>query len=109
MKTGPDLDVRLTIPLSAVSVAAPLPELLTQENVAAITGMPPERYLETVRAPGFPIQVSKLGRLRFVVREEFVAWIRAGAALATQATDEAAREAALAQRVGVEPRRKGGR
>ena len=100
-----DLNVTMSIPTDGLTITAPLPELVSQENVAAITGMPPARFLEAVRAPGFPLQVTKMGRLRFVDRSEFVAWIKSGAALQGAQTPEPAnevnREVALAARLGV--------
>jgi len=52
------------------------PELLSQRNVEAVTGIPARVYLEEIRAPGFPLAVIKLGKLRLVERASFVAWLR---------------------------------
>lgn len=54
--------------------AAP-PEMLSQKNVEAVTGIPARVYLEEVRAPHFPLPVVKLGKLRLVNRAAFVAYL----------------------------------
>jgi len=104
-KRDTDLDVRLTIPLDALVISQPLPELLSQRNVEAVTGMDADRYRKLVGAPGFPLAVSRVGRLVFVDRAEFVAWIRAKATPRAEApatpSGEAIRDAARAARLGV--------
>ncbi|AGP40268.1 hypothetical protein [Sorangium cellulosum] len=51
--------------------------MLSQKNVEAVTGIPARVFLDTIRAPGFPLPVTKLGKLRLVPREAFVAYLRA--------------------------------
>jgi len=52
------------------------PELLTQRNVESVVGLPAEVYLEVLRSPGFPVPVTKLGKLRVVERVPFLAWVK---------------------------------
>lgn len=52
--------------------------LLSQRTVEAVTGIPASIYLERVKAPGFPVRVIKIGKLRLVDCGEFVAWLKAG-------------------------------
>ncbi len=66
----------LELPAGAVTVQAAPPELLSQLNVLQVTGIPRKAFLELLRAPGFPLTVSRLGHLRLVDRVEFVAWLR---------------------------------
>lgn len=65
----------LAIPHEAIRIVAPPPDTLSQRNVEAVTGIPARIYLEAVRRPGFPLRVSRLGKLRIVNRVAFVAWI----------------------------------
>ncbi|WP_437996482.1 hypothetical protein WMF26_36340 [Sorangium sp. So ce185] len=51
--------------------------MLSQKNVASVTGIPARVFLDTIRAPGFPLPVAKLGKLRLVRREAFVAYLQA--------------------------------
>jgi len=41
--------------------------------------VPSRPYLEAVRDPGFPLAVTRLGKLRIVNRAAFVAWLERGA------------------------------
>ena len=69
-------ELTLTIPLAALSgltVIAPRSAMLSQLNVEHELGMPPRTYLEMIRAPGFPVSVKCVGKLRFVHREDFIA------------------------------------
>ncbi|WP_437303927.1 hypothetical protein [Sorangium sp. So ce388] len=67
----------LAIPLDGLTITVPPPEMLSQKNVEAFTGIPARVFLDTIRAPGFPLPVTKLGKLRLVQREAFVAHLRA--------------------------------
>ncbi|WP_437945296.1 hypothetical protein WME98_30680 [Sorangium sp. So ce296] len=67
----------LSIPLDGLTITAPPPEMLSQKNVEAVTGVPARVFLDTIRAPGFPLPVTKLGKLRLVQREAFVAYLQA--------------------------------
>ncbi|XXY44987.1 hypothetical protein WME91_33805 [Sorangium sp. So ce269] len=67
----------LSIPLDGLTITAPPPEMLSQKNVEAVTGIPARLFLDTIRAPGFPLPVTKLGKLRLVQREAFVTYLRA--------------------------------
>ncbi|HTN90872.1 MAG TPA: hypothetical protein VL242_44670 [Sorangium sp.] len=105
----------LAIPLDGLTITAPPPEMLSQKNVESVTGIPPRVFLDTIRAPGFPLPVTKLGKLRLVEREAFVAHLRA---LASEpelrrdaAADEHTRVAAVLAAAGLEsvPRARTGR
>ncbi|XXZ55353.1 hypothetical protein WME74_37455 [Sorangium sp. So ce341] len=67
----------LAIPLDGLTIWAPQPEMLSQKNVESVTGIPARVFLDTIRAPGFPVPVAKLGKLRLVRREAFVAYLQA--------------------------------
>ena len=41
-----------------------------------MTGIRASEYLDHIRAPGFPLVVCKLGKLRLVDCAAFVAWIK---------------------------------
>ncbi|XXY52683.1 hypothetical protein WME91_16265 [Sorangium sp. So ce269] len=63
----------LAIPLDGLTITAPQPELLSQKNVESVTGIPARVFLDTIRSPGFPLQIMKLGKLRLVRREAITA------------------------------------
>src|SRR6478752_6647949 len=69
----------LAIPNDAVQVIAAPPETISQRNVEAATGVHARAYLETIRDPGFPLAVTRLGKLRIVNRAAFVQWLEKGA------------------------------
>ena len=69
----------LAIPPNALRITAPPPDTISQRNVEAMTGIPPRVFLEVVRAPGFPLPVTRLGKLRIVNRIAFVEWVERGA------------------------------
>ena len=97
----------LAIPLEGLTLTAPQPEMLSQKNVEAVTGIPARVFLDTIRAPGFPLPVTKLGKLRLVEREAFVAYLRALAgepiSRRTAEADERTRVAAVLATAGLEP------
>ncbi|WP_437666848.1 hypothetical protein [Sorangium sp. So ce1182] len=97
----------LAIPLNGLTITAPPPEMLSQKNVETVTGIPPRVFLDTIRAPGFPLPVTKLGKLRLVEREAFVAYLRAlagqPASQRTAEADERTRVAAVLAAAGLEP------
>jgi hypothetical protein len=81
----------IAIPLDALTVFAPLPELLSQRNVESVTGIPARTFHAMIRASGFPLPVSRLGKLRLVDRAAFVSHVKALAthdALEVKAADE---------------------
>ncbi|WP_437665491.1 hypothetical protein [Sorangium sp. So ce1182] len=96
----------LAIPLDGLTITAPPPEMLSQRNVEAVTGIPARVFLDTIRAPGFPLPVTKLGKLRLVERGAFVAHLRALASepeLRRDAdADERTRVAAVLAAAGLE-------
>ncbi|CAN96249.1 hypothetical protein predicted by Glimmer/Critica [Sorangium cellulosum So ce56] len=67
----------LAIPLDGLTITAPQPEMLSQKNVESVTGIPARVFLDTIRAPGFPLPVTKFGKLRLIQREAFVAYLQA--------------------------------
>jgi len=69
----------LAIPNEAIRVTAAPPDTITQRNVESATGVPPRAYLEAVRDPGFPLAVTRLGKLRIVNRAAFITWLERGA------------------------------
>jgi len=69
----------LAIPSHAIRVTAAPPDTISQKNVEAATGVPARVYLEAIREPGFPLSVTRLGKLRIVNRVAFVAWLERGA------------------------------
>ncbi|MDC0678255.1 hypothetical protein [Sorangium atrum] len=97
----------LAIPLDGLTLTAPQPELLSQKNVESVTGIPARVFLDTIRAPGFPLPVTKLGKMRLVRREAFVAYLQALARdpgpRQAAAEDERTGVAAVLAAVGLEP------
>ncbi|MBK9260991.1 MAG: hypothetical protein IPM54_14425 [Polyangiaceae bacterium] len=41
----------------------------------AVLGIPPDRFLAMVRAPGFPLRVASVGKLRIVKTEDVIAYL----------------------------------
>ncbi|WP_437779103.1 hypothetical protein [Sorangium sp. So ce1097] len=97
----------LAIPLEGLTLTAPQPEMLSQKNVESVTGIPARVFLDTIRGPGFPLPVTKLGKLRLVQREAFVAYLQAlagdPASLRDAEADEGTRVAAVLAAAGLEP------
>ncbi|WP_437939223.1 hypothetical protein [Sorangium sp. So ce341] len=97
----------LAIPLDGLTITAPQPEMLSQKNVEAVTGIPARVFLDTIRAPGFPLPVTKLGKLRLVQREAFVSHLQAlataPASRGDAEADEHTRVAAVLASAGLEP------
>ncbi|WP_438023424.1 hypothetical protein [Sorangium sp. So ce233] len=98
----------LAIPLDGLTIAAPQPEMLSQKNVESVTGIPARVFLDTIRAPGFPLPVTKLGKLRLVQREAFVGYLQALASgdpapRRPVAADERTGVAAVLAAAGLEP------
>jgi hypothetical protein len=96
----------LAIPLDGLTITAPPPEMLSQKNVESVTGIPARVFLDRIRAPGFPLLITKLGKLRLVQREAFVAYLRAlasePASRHTTEADERTRVAAVLASAGLE-------
>jgi hypothetical protein len=97
----------LVIPLDGLTITVPQPEMLSQKNVEAVTGIPARVFLDTIRAPGFPLLITKLGKLCLVQRESFVAYLRAlasePASRRTAEADENTRVTAVLASAGLEP------
>jgi hypothetical protein len=64
------------LPPASVTVVAAPPDLVCQNNVEAVTGVPKSAYLDLLRRADCPVHVARHGKLRFVPRAEFVAWVR---------------------------------
>lgn len=77
--SGACVTAMLAIPNDAIRVVAAPPDTISQRNVEATTGVPSRAYLEAVRDPGFPLAVTRLGKLRIVNRAAFIAWLEKGA------------------------------
>ncbi|WP_437625527.1 hypothetical protein [Sorangium sp. So ce1151] len=96
----------LTIPLDGLTITAPQPEMLSQKNVETVTGIPARVFLDTIRAPAFPLLITKLGKLRLVQREAFIAYLRSlasePASRRTTEADERTRVAAVLASAGLE-------
>lgn len=73
---APSIAASISIPLDAFTVVAAPPIMLSQLNVEAVVAVSVRVYLEAIRAPGFPLPVMKLGKLRLVECAGFVAWLR---------------------------------
>ncbi|XYH94643.1 hypothetical protein ACMHYB_43485 [Sorangium sp. So ce1128] len=97
----------LAIRLDGLTIMAPQPEMLSQKNVESVTGIPARVFLDTIRSPGFPLQVTKLGKLRLVRREAFIAYLQALAShrapRRAPAEDERTGVAAVLAAAGLEP------
>jgi len=97
-----DVAVTLSIPADQITVAAPLPEVLTQHNALAVVGVPPGQFLAMLRSPAFPLPVAKRGKLRLVERAPFVAWLlRAATPRATADLVGEDQQATVAARLGL--------
>lgn len=70
----------LEIPWDALTITAPPPDMISQRNVEAVTGIPARVYLEAIRSPAFPLPVARLGKLRLVERAAFLEYLRGLAA-----------------------------
>ncbi|WP_437523314.1 hypothetical protein WME79_33860 [Sorangium sp. So ce726] len=81
--------------------------MLSQKNVESVTGIPARVFLDTIRRPGFPLPVTRLGKLRLVQREAFVTYLQAlagdPAPRRAAAEDERTGVAAVLAAVGLEP------
>jgi hypothetical protein len=49
--------------------------MVSQLTILHVCGISPRVCLELLRADGCPLRLIKLGKLRLVRREEFVAWL----------------------------------
>jgi len=79
----------LVIPAGAITLIAPRPAFVSQKTSLNILGIPPDRFLAMVRAPGFPLPVARLGKQRVVDTDAVIAYLRAlGASPANLGTDE---------------------
>lgn len=89
----------LELPADAITITAAPPEMISQRNVEAVTGIPARVYLEEIRSASFPLPVVKLGKLRLVKRVAFVAYLESlasGPGLARARPDDVAEADAVA-------------
>jgi len=86
-RTPATMTVTVALDPEGLTVTAAPPETLSQLNVEHVTGVPVRAFLEAIRAPGFPLDVAKLGKLRIVHRAEFVRWLLAQTAKDLHAPD----------------------
>lgn len=101
----------IPVPREALTMIAAPPDTLSQMNVEQATGVPARTFLEMIRRPGFPVRVTKLGRLRVVDRLAFVGHVRG---LGETVRDAEARaegtepdgESELLEELGLEQRKK---
>lgn len=100
----------IELPAEALTVIAAPPDLISQRNVEAVTGIPARVYLDELRAPGFPVAVIKVGKLRLVEREAFLSYLRTRACRPPRSPGEAAPDgvAAVLAEIGLEPAPKRG-
>ena len=73
---GDSVTLPIVVPRALMTIVAALPDLLSQKNVFAVTGIPPRAYLATLRDAAFDVPIAKIHRLRVVDRAAFVAWVR---------------------------------
>lgn len=91
---APVLTATIALPADSFTVIASPPELLSQINVEVVIAVSSRVYLETIRAPGFPLAVMKLGKLRLVDRAAFVGWLRSQAAASSSTSTAPANDSA---------------
>ncbi|MDC3979798.1 hypothetical protein [Polyangium jinanense] len=58
-------------------MVAPRAAFVSQRTSLDLLGIPRDRYLALVRAPGFPLPVTPIGKLRMVDTEAMIAYLRA--------------------------------
>jgi len=76
----PGIDLSsISLPSINVTVQACPPDMLSQRNIEAATGIPARTFLELARDPGFEVPVVRLGKLRLVNRAAFLKWLDAQA------------------------------
>lgn len=108
LPSGAHVTTTVVLPADAFTITAALPEMLSQNNIEAVTGIGVRVYLETIRAAGFPLKVTKIGGLRLVDRAAFVTWLRSGAAASSSTStaandaDDADEDAQLRAKIGLE-------
>lgn len=69
--------VTIPIPRAALTITAPLPELVSQRTSEGVLGLPRRAFLDLLpafRAAGG--ETIAAGKLRMVLRVDFVAWLR---------------------------------
>ncbi len=69
--------ISFALPPGAIQLVNPLrPAFVSQKTSLAILGIPPDRFLLMVRALGFPLRVTSVGKLRMVETEPVIAYLR---------------------------------
>lgn len=65
-----------SIPAGAITVVTPRPAFVSQRTSLEILGVPRDRFLAMVRAPGFRPSVTIVGKLRMVETDVAIAYLR---------------------------------
>jgi hypothetical protein len=78
----------IRLPTVALTVVMRPPDTISQINVERELGLPRRTYLELLREPDCPLDVTCVGKIRLVDRDKFRSWL--------MARDEAKRAAAAA-------------
>ena len=60
----------------SITVVVPRPAFVSQKTSLDHLGIPSARFLAMVRAPGFPLHVASVGKLRVVETEAMIAYLR---------------------------------
>lgn len=104
---GVVINTSVELPHESITVVAARPALVSQWTVEAHFSLDPRGFLEVIRAPGFPVRVIKLRKLRLVPYAEFLAWLTerasetrpasAGSSPANDADQESDPDASLRQ------------
>lgn len=68
--------VTVRVPVDELAGVAPRPEFISQLNCEHVTGLSRRKFLETTRRDDFPVPVKRVGKLRLVPYDQFVAWLR---------------------------------
>lgn len=89
-----DVVVSLRLSREDLTITAPAPALVHQNNVEAVIGIPRRQFLRDLRAPGFPLETITIGKLRLVDREAYLAHLRSKGQPPTRHLDEPPKHAA---------------
>ena len=83
---GGVINTSVELPHESITVVAARPARVSQWTVGAHFSLDPRGFLEVIRAPGFPVRVIKLRKLRLVPYAEFLAWLTERASETRQAS-----------------------
>lgn len=68
--------VPIAIPRELLTITAAPPAFISQKTSLAVVGITARTFLEMIRAPGFPLAVTPVGKHRLVVTADFVAHLK---------------------------------